>query len=139
MQTDKSDCYSLLCSRISAGAELFFGRCTHGAGVCAGTAGHALVRVDHILAVAFGNAADRASIGAGTAADAFVGNLISHGFLPPYEMLYLIVSYLRKKSRAFSKIISLFGKKDGKSREMRVRNFLPRLFCRFSLPADGEP
>ena len=59
---------------------LFLRRSADRAGACAGTAFEAGVSVDLILAVAFGNRADRALGRAGTTGDALIRNLICHRF-----------------------------------------------------------
>ena len=49
------------------------------AGAGAGAALDALLSVDHVLVIAFGDDAQGAGVGAGAALDAVVGNGISHG------------------------------------------------------------
>ena len=72
--------------------RLFGSRSLYGASTLASTALNALVGIDNILAVLFGNSAYRANISAGTAADASRSNLISHVYTPPLECAF-IVSY----------------------------------------------
>ena len=68
------------------GEILLLSRSVYGAYVCAATAGNALVRIDLILAVALGDAANRAAICASTARNALIGNLISHREKPPKKL-----------------------------------------------------
>ena len=62
---------------------LFLYGSTNGAGICARAAADALISVDNVLAVAFGDAANRASICTSATADAFIGNLVCHFKKPP--------------------------------------------------------
>jgi hypothetical protein len=57
---------------------LFLGGSANGAGVRAGTALDAGIRVDHVLAVSLADRVHGALGGTGAAADAFIGNLVSH-------------------------------------------------------------
>ena len=59
------------------------GRSSYRAGFGAGTAFNAGIRVDLKFAVAFTDGGNGALSGAGTAADTFIRNLVSHGSLPP--------------------------------------------------------
>jgi len=52
--------------------ELFLSRCSYGACICASAAADALISVDNVLAVAFGNARNRAAVCASAAADALI-------------------------------------------------------------------
>ena len=58
---------------------LSLNRCANRAGTGAGTAIDAVVSVDNVLAVGFGDAAYGALVSASAAGDALIGNLISHG------------------------------------------------------------
>ncbi len=58
--------------------ELFLSRCSYGASVCTVTAADALISVDNVLAIAFGNARSGATVCASAAADALIGNLVCH-------------------------------------------------------------
>ena len=49
-----------------------------GAGICTGAALDAGFGIDLILTIAFADRGDRALGGTGAAADAFIGNLVSH-------------------------------------------------------------
>lgn len=63
--------------------KLFGSRSLYGASTLASTALNALVGIDNILAVLFGNSAYRANISAGTAADALFGiDNIRHNYSP---------------------------------------------------------
>ena len=59
-------------------SELFLGRCSDRAGIRTGTAFDAGIGVDNILAVSFADRAHRALGRTSAAADAFIGNLVSH-------------------------------------------------------------
>ena len=58
--------------------ELFLYGCSYGASVSTCAAADALISVDNVLAVAFGNAINGATVSASAAADAFVSNLVCH-------------------------------------------------------------
>ena len=57
---------------------LFLSRSADGAGICAGAAFDADFRIDLVLAVAFADCGNRALCSTGAAADAFIGNFVSH-------------------------------------------------------------
>ena len=59
--------------------KLLFLGSANGASAFASTAGDALIGVDNVLAVAFGDRANGALGLASTAHDAFIADLISHG------------------------------------------------------------
>ena len=69
--------------RRFSGSGLFLGRGSDRAGVRACAAFDAGVGVDYILAVSLADSAHGALGGTGAAADAFIGNLVSHD-IPPY-------------------------------------------------------
>ena len=64
----------------------------------AGTAVDASGSVDNVLAVTLGNSGNGASVSASAAADAIVGNLISHCEIPPRnsrDFCPSIINYIR--------------------------------------------
>ena len=63
--------------------RLFLSGSVYGASICARTAADALISIDDVLTVAFGNARYGASICASAAADALIGNLVCHDKQPP--------------------------------------------------------
>ena len=65
-------------SAARAGFRLFLSRSANGAGFSANAAFDALVRVDFVLAIAFSDRFLGAFGGTGAAADARIGNLVSH-------------------------------------------------------------
>ena len=65
----------------------FLGGSADGAGGSAGTAFHAGIRVDVVLAVAFRDRGNGAFGSAGAAADAFIGNFVSHFFTSKFHVL----------------------------------------------------
>ena len=62
---------------------LFLSRSANGAGVRASTAFNAGFGIDFVFSVSFFDGGNRALSSAGAAADAFIGNFVSH-MIPPY-------------------------------------------------------
>ena len=73
----KSAC-AVLAQADSKIKELAFLDCFGGAVIAASAAAYAGVSIDDVLVFAFGNSLDGALVSAGTAADASIGNLVSH-------------------------------------------------------------
>ena len=61
---------------------LFLSGGSDGAGVCAGAAFNAGFGIDFVLSVSFFDGGNRALSSTGAAADAFIGNFVSH-MIPP--------------------------------------------------------
>ncbi len=66
--------------------KLFFSGCANRTCICARTAANALVSIDYVFAITFGDATGRASILASAAVDAFIGNLVCHFDKPPFKV-----------------------------------------------------
>ena len=73
---------------------LFLGGSAYRAGLGANAAFDALVSVDDVLAVAFGNGFLGAFAGAGAAHDAFIGNFVSHNDTSVYVRVILHISFI---------------------------------------------
>ncbi len=71
---------------------LFLNGSTYGTSVSACTALDAFISIYNVLAVAFGNAGNRASVSASAARDALIGNFVCHWLIPPkYCLFYCII------------------------------------------------
>jgi hypothetical protein len=70
---------------------------SHGASTGASTAIQALISIDNILAVAFANRIDRASIDASATADAIIIDRISHYDKPPFIFLQFSTKKLKNQ------------------------------------------
>lgn len=58
--------------------ELFSNRCAYGASICTSAAINALLGIDNVLAVSFGDRFNGATVSASAATETFVGNFVSH-------------------------------------------------------------
>jgi len=74
--------------------KLFLSGCANRTCVCARTAANALVSIDYVFAITFGDATGRTCILASAAADALIGNFVCHFDKPPFKVVTYILSYL---------------------------------------------